>query len=95
MNYVEWINYLRWRRIMPFSVRKPRSMVRRGVDPLKAMYVYVLIKNGVPEEEIDPTGVYRRAYKYLVGWYTVVDEDGKVIQGPDADIKRLHEEGIL
>lgn len=88
----------RWKRELPYEKkRRDRWGTNRVVkiDTDKALWAYVMIKNGVPAWKVDPNGIYRRWYKHLVGWHTVVDRKGNVLKGPNEDIKRLHEEGIL
>lgn len=83
---------------MPFAVKARQIWPDvRGmqVDRDKAIMVYVLLKNGADRTKVDPVGSYRRAYKHLVGWHTVVKEDGTVLKGPDPEIMRLHEDGVL
>lgn len=90
--------YKNWKMSMPFGVRsrtQAGEMRKTQINKDKAVFVYTMLKNGVSGMVVDPSGNYRRNYKYLVGWHTTVGEDGTVIKGPDEDIVRLHEEGIL
>lgn len=80
---------------MPFVIRTRPKMRKLRYNTDKAIWVYVMLKNGVSGEVVDHNGVYRKIYKYLVGWHVTVDERGNVLRGPDPEVVRLHEEGIL
>lgn len=87
--------YKKWKLGMPVSRKGAQTWgfrKKKKVDRDEAIWAYVMLKNGA---KVKNAGHWKRIYKYLVGWCTLVDEDGVVIYEADPEIVRLHGEGVL